>query len=109
MLLPLCCVAVYKHTYKHKGTSVVCLRITLCNVDGAQVEQSPDMCVLDVMLVYEVFSDKNAALLYPFNTLRNLARLQARTPVLALLDGETARGVRSCDVQQNRLPGDSLE
>ncbi|MEW5316946.1 MAG: hypothetical protein WDW38_008284 [Sanguina aurantia] len=52
------------------------------------VEQSPDMCVLDLMLVYEVFSDKNAALLYPFNTLRNLARLQARTPVLALLDGD---------------------
>lgn len=58
------------------------------------------MCVLDLMLVYEVFSDKNAALLYPFNTLRNLARLQARTPVLALLDGETARGVSSFDVQQ---------
>lgn len=48
------------------------------------------MCVLDVMLVYEIFTDKNAPLLYPFNALRNLARLQSRTSVLALLDGKTA-------------------
>ncbi|MEW5312001.1 MAG: hypothetical protein WDW38_003666 [Sanguina aurantia] len=52
------------------------------------VEAVPSMCVLDLTLVYEVYSDRSASLLYPFNILRNIARLQARTPVLAMLDGD---------------------
>ncbi|MEW5303515.1 MAG: hypothetical protein WDW36_006199 [Sanguina aurantia] len=35
-----------------------------------------DACQLDVMLVFEIFTDKKGALLYPFNILRNFARLQ---------------------------------
>lgn len=59
------------------------------------------MCVLDLMLVYEVFLDEDSTLLYPFNMLRNLARLQARTPVMALLDGEPLihKRVLTCPTQ----------
>lgn len=44
-------------------------------------------CRPEVTLTYEVFSEESARdLLYPANTLRNLARLQARTPLIAQLD-----------------------
>ena len=36
----------------------------------------PSACRLDIVLVYEVYTEKRAALLYPVNQLRNLARLQ---------------------------------
>lgn len=43
-------------------------------------------CALDVILASERFVEERATALYPINTLRNLARLQARTPLIALLD-----------------------
>ncbi|KAG2438057.1 hypothetical protein HXX76_005667 [Chlamydomonas incerta] len=44
-------------------------------------------CSLDVLLVYEAWADPRAArALYPVNMLRNWARLQARTPLVAALD-----------------------
>ncbi|KAG2499595.1 hypothetical protein HYH03_002536 [Edaphochlamys debaryana] len=44
-------------------------------------------CQLDLMLVYEVYqSAKMAGLLYPVNVMRNLARLQARTPLIGAFD-----------------------
>ncbi len=35
-------------------------------------------CKMDVMLVYEVYTEERAMTLYPINVLRNLARLQVR-------------------------------
>ncbi|GIL43712.1 hypothetical protein Vafri_1363 [Volvox africanus] len=44
-------------------------------------------CSLDLMLVYELYTDLRAMkTLYPVNHLRNWARLQARTPLIAMLD-----------------------
>uniref|UniRef100_A0A7R9VDG8 Glycosyltransferase-like protein LARGE2 n=1 Tax=Chlamydomonas euryale TaxID=1486919 RepID=A0A7R9VDG8_9CHLO len=44
-------------------------------------------CTPRVLLIYEVFdSDKAAGLLYPVNSLRNLARLMADTPLVASID-----------------------
>ncbi|EFJ43106.1 hypothetical protein VOLCADRAFT_96805 [Volvox carteri f. nagariensis] len=44
-------------------------------------------CALDVMLVYELYNEARALkTLYPVNMLRNWARLQARTPLIAMLD-----------------------
>lgn len=37
------------------------------------------MCQLDVMLVYEVFDSARAKMLYPYNYMRNYARLQVST------------------------------
>ncbi|MEW5310012.1 MAG: hypothetical protein WDW38_001847 [Sanguina aurantia] len=51
-----------------------------------------DACQLDVMLVFEIFTDKKGALLYPFNILRNFARLQARTQTMGLLDIDMLAG-----------------
>ena len=34
------------------------------------------MCELDVVLVYEVYTEQKAQMLYPINLLRNLARIQ---------------------------------
>ena len=45
-------------------------------------------CQLDLMLVYERFSSARATVLYPVNTLRNYARLQARTPLVGLFDAD---------------------
>lgn len=50
------------------------------------MESNPLACKLDIMLVYELFIEPRATLLYPVNVLRNLARLSARTDVLALMD-----------------------
>lgn len=43
-------------------------------------------CQLDIMLVYELYQEERAMMLYPVNLLRNLARLQARTPLIAMMD-----------------------
>lgn len=51
-----------------------------------QLEAEPGACQLEAMLVYEVFAEQQAAMLYPVNVLRNLARLQARTPLISMLD-----------------------
>lgn len=51
------------------------------------IENDGDVCVLDVMLAYEVFTEQSAAqMLHPFNKLRNLARLQLKTPLMGNLD-----------------------
>mmetsp|Transcript_23209 Transcript_23209/g.50938 ORF Transcript_23209/g.50938 Transcript_23209/m.50938 type:complete len:525 (-) Transcript_23209:908-2482(-) len=52
----------------------------------ADVERDESACKLDIMLAYEVFVERKAMLLYPINVLRNYARLQARTPLVALVD-----------------------
>jgi len=43
-------------------------------------------CQLDLMFVYEVFDSLEATMLYPVNTLRNLARMQVRTRLLSAID-----------------------
>lgn len=50
------------------------------------VERDDSACILDVVLLYEIHSERRALLLYPVNQLRNLARLQARTELIALMD-----------------------
>ena len=50
------------------------------------VETDDSACILDLLLVYEIYSEKRAMLLYPVNQLRNIARLQARTELIALMD-----------------------
>lgn len=50
------------------------------------VERNNSACILDILLVYEIYSEKRAMLLYPVNQLRNLARVQARTELIALMD-----------------------
>ncbi|GAX72769.1 hypothetical protein CEUSTIGMA_g225.t1 [Chlamydomonas eustigma] len=52
----------------------------------ADVEKDEAACKLDVILAYEVYTEQRAMMLYPINALRNLARVQARTPLLALMD-----------------------
>lgn len=52
----------------------------------ADIERDDNACKPDIMLVYEIYTERRAMLLYPINVLRNLARMQARTPLLALVD-----------------------
>lgn len=40
------------------------------------MEADDAACKLDVMLVYEVYTEHRAMMLYPINVLRNLARAQ---------------------------------
>jgi hypothetical protein len=58
------------------------------------VERDPHACKLDVMLVYEVYAEERAMMLFPINALRNMARLQARTPLLALIDVDMLVGAQ---------------
>ncbi|GLC35865.1 hypothetical protein PLESTM_000376800 [Pleodorina starrii] len=64
------------------------LRDTADQVRGFWQEmEQKRWCALDVMLVYEPYNDPRALrALYPVNMLRNWARLQARTPLIAMLD-----------------------
>ena len=41
-----------------------------------EAEQDAHACKLDVMLVYEVYAEERAMMLFPINALRNMARLQ---------------------------------
>lgn len=41
-----------------------------------EVERDPEACMPDILLVYEVYTERRATLLYPINLLRNMARLQ---------------------------------
>lgn len=43
-------------------------------------------CELRVVLLYEVFAEERATVLYPVNALRNYARLLADTPLIANID-----------------------
>ncbi|MEW5308105.1 MAG: hypothetical protein WDW38_000090 [Sanguina aurantia] len=51
-----------------------------------EMELLEGSCILDIMLVYEIVDDAFTASLYPSNVVRNLARLQARTPLIGLFD-----------------------
>ncbi|KAG2444235.1 hypothetical protein HXX76_000993 [Chlamydomonas incerta] len=51
-----------------------------------KVEADPAICQLDVMLFYEVYDSDQSRLLYPVNYLRNYARMQVRTRLLAMID-----------------------
>ncbi|GFR51211.1 hypothetical protein Agub_g13537 [Astrephomene gubernaculifera] len=52
----------------------------------SRTESLPSGCQLDLMLFSEVFDSPQAALLYPVNYLRNYARMQVRTRLLAMID-----------------------
>lgn len=43
-------------------------------------------CALDLMFLWDVFKQREGNLLYPVNSLRNYARLQLRTPLMAAID-----------------------
>ncbi|PNH12214.1 Glycosyltransferase-like protein LARGE [Tetrabaena socialis] len=51
-----------------------------------RVESNGSICQLDLMLFSEVFDSDQAKLLYPVNYLRNYARMQVRTRLLAMID-----------------------
>lgn len=52
--------------------------------DNLQMDEG---CSISLILAYEVFTDPEAAvMLHPINALRNIARSQGSTPLLALLD-----------------------
>ncbi|KAL6763415.1 glycosyl-transferase for dystroglycan-domain-containing protein [Haematococcus lacustris] len=51
-----------------------------------EVEKESGTCQPEILLLYEVYTERKALLLYPINLLRNVARLQARTPLTALID-----------------------
>lgn len=40
------------------------------------VEKDPEACKPDILLVYELYTEAKAVMLYPINLLRNLARMQ---------------------------------
>lgn len=40
------------------------------------MDSQEGVCQLDLMLIWEAFDSKEAALLYPVNSLRNYARMQ---------------------------------
>jgi hypothetical protein len=52
----------------------------------ARAESHPEWCALDVAVVFEVVGDDLTAAVLPVNAMRNLALLQARTPLVAMLD-----------------------
>jgi Glycosyl-transferase for dystroglycan len=43
-------------------------------------------CQLDIMLLYETVIDDVMMVLLPINTMRNYALLQARTPLVSMVD-----------------------
>ncbi|PNW87946.1 hypothetical protein CHLRE_01g008051v5 [Chlamydomonas reinhardtii] len=51
-----------------------------------KVEADPAICQLDIMFFYEVYDSDQSKLLYPVNYLRNYARMQVRTRLLAMVD-----------------------
>ena len=68
----------------------------------AEMEGDDAACKLDVMLVYEVYTEHRAMMLYPINLLRNLARVQASGPIPWCL---CHRGLSRClESHSNLLP-----
>lgn len=48
--------------------------------------EEADNCQLDIMLLYETVLDDVMTVMFPINTLRNYALLQARTPLVSMVD-----------------------
>eukprot|EP00798_Chlamydomonas_sp_ICE-L_P005378 gene5378-5598_t len=87
--------ALYVPLYQEEGTldhltanNVQILEVAAEKVQELflEVDQDPRACQLDIVLLFELYTERRAALLYPINLLRNIARAQARTPLLALVD-----------------------
>jgi hypothetical protein len=48
--------------------------------------EAADNCQLDIMLLYETVVDDVMKVMFPINTMRNYGLLQARTPLVAMVD-----------------------
>ena len=62
--------------------------ILMAKAFHALTERNQSSCQLDLMLVYERCKTGRDMTLYPVNTLRNYARLQARSPLIGLFDAD---------------------
>ena len=49
------------------------------SMQKCRMDSREGVCQLDLMLVWEAFDSKEAALLYPVNSLRNYARMQVES------------------------------
>jgi glycosyltransferase-like protein LARGE len=52
----------------------------------ARAESNPAWCALDVLILFNLVGDDRMAAVLPVNAMRNHALLQARTPLVAMLD-----------------------
>lgn len=48
--------------------------------------EAANNCQLDIMLLYETVLDDVMKVMFPINTLRNYALLQAKTPLVSMVD-----------------------
>ena len=48
--------------------------------------ESGNNCQLDIMVLYETVADEVMMVMFPINTMRNYALLQARTRLVAMVD-----------------------
>jgi glycosyltransferase-like protein LARGE len=48
--------------------------------------EAGDFCQLDIMLLYETVVDEVMKVMFPINTMRNYALLQAKTRLVAMVD-----------------------
>ncbi|KAG1660376.1 hypothetical protein FOA52_012669 [Chlamydomonas sp. UWO 241] len=69
-----------------EGKARVSLEVARIGHMWQEIEDDDTACQLDLMLIWEAFDSSEAALLYPVNTLRNLARMQVRTKLMSAID-----------------------